>query len=130
MNDTPESKVKARGKGTHPNSLAALAVTQFKKGQSGNPKGRAPGFSARVRAATNDCEEIVTFLTAAMRGEIPGAKARDRLDAASRLLAYAQGTPVATQVNVDATAHVSDEIKDVALGEIETILGNLKATGS
>lgn len=38
-----ESTVKGQGKGTNPNSLKAIEACKWKKGQSGNPKGKEKG---------------------------------------------------------------------------------------
>jgi hypothetical protein len=64
-------------------------MPKFKKGESGNPKGRPPGAPNKTTVAVRESLEI------ALKGEIekiPGLlrelDAKDRLEAISRLLPY------------------------------------------
>lgn len=64
----------------------------------GRPKG-VDAFRKRILRETKDCAEVVTYLVETMRHS---RSARERIDAATLLLAYAYGKPVQpTDVTAD-----------------------------
>jgi hypothetical protein len=65
----------------------------FLKGVSGNPGGRPRGFVQAIRDATADGNELVTFMLRVLRGKVPGARLRDRLEAATWLADRGFGRP-------------------------------------
>jgi hypothetical protein len=69
--------------------VAVLRPYRWRPGQSGNPGGRLGGLARRARDATNDGADLIDFLLGVMRD--PTARTRDRLAAASELLARAYG---------------------------------------
>ena len=67
---------------------------RFKKGQSGNPGGRPKGLVSAIREETRDGEELVTFMLRVFRGDVPNARLRDQVDAATWLSDRGFGKPV------------------------------------
>ena len=88
------------------NAEAARSVFRppVPKGVSGNPGGRPKGLASEIRERTKDGEELVGFMLRVFRGELPEAKLRDRLDAATWLSDRAFGKPVQAMEHSGSTA--------------------------
>jgi predicted nucleic acid-binding Zn ribbon protein len=65
----------------------------FRPGQSGNPGGRPKGLVETIRASTQDGQELVQFMLQLFRGEMKGARMRDRMEAATWLCDRGFGKP-------------------------------------
>src|SRR6266851_6724092 len=79
-----------------PKSLANLKP--WKKGVSANPGGRPLGIHEEIRQLTGNGKDITRILTECMLGKMPGAKARDRLDAARYLADRLWGKPLEASI--------------------------------
>ena len=64
----------------------------FEPGQSGNPGGRPKGLAARIRAQTNDGDDLVDLALSVLRDKEAGY--RVRLEAATWLADRGFGRPV------------------------------------
>jgi hypothetical protein len=95
----------------HNSTGSALRGRPFPPGKSGNPGGRPKGFVAAIREATDDGLELVSLMLQVLRGELPGVRLRDRLEAASWLADRGFGKPT---VAVDVTASDGWEDSDLA----------------
>lgn len=63
--------MKGQGKGTHPNSKKALQLTQWKVGESGNPKGKPKG-------AMSLREHMKKFLDLNIQVKMPNGSIQDQ----------------------------------------------------
>jgi len=66
----------------------------FRPGQSGNPGGRPRGLAGRIREATREGADLVTFAMRVLNGETRGVTMRDRLEALYWLADRGWGKPV------------------------------------
>lgn len=88
--------------------LGGVTGKGFMPGNRANPGGRPKGvdaFRKRILRETKDCAEVVTYLVEAMRHS---RSSKERIDAATLLLAYAYGKPVQpTDVTADIAGLVT-----------------------
>jgi len=84
-----------------PNSEPHRVVGRpFQPGVSGNPGGRPRGLASRIRGATRDGADLVTFAMDVLNAKIPGVTMRDRLEALQWLSDRGWGKPT---VSVELT---------------------------
>lgn len=67
---------------------------RWQKGQSGNPAGRPAGLAKRIREATADGEDLVTFMVGVLKNG--REKTADRITAATWLADRCWGRPAQT----------------------------------
>lgn len=117
-----------------PDSKQAISVPvpkgphRWKPGQTGNPGGRPKGLASRIRAITNDGEDLISFLYKVVKGE-EGGQTRDKIQAAQILLDRGFGKAVETQVQVQLDAKNGDStqtLDDLADAQLESMARQLQ----
>jgi len=110
---------------------------QFKKGQSGNPKGRSPGFKGMakyIRSQTNDGEELADFALMVFRNADKTYTHVHQWDALKWLADRGFGKPVqAIDLNTVDNGKSLPDIPDVSdldpkkLAELDALVGTILA---
>ena len=90
-------------------SLANLRP--FKPGEVHNAGGRPKGVIEQIKGLTNNGKDLLRVLAECALGDMPGAKARDRIDAARYLCDRVYGKPLESTI----TAQITDTTRFAAL---------------
>jgi hypothetical protein len=105
--------------------LAVLRANAFKPG---NPGGNRPkGVVARIKAMTNDGQDLLEFFQRVATGQDDDFGPRERIQAAQWLADHTFGRAVQTTVQVEAQAQQTEGAIEIADDQLEALARGLKA---